>query len=198
MDKEKEVQIKFKVEFLGKTFPEYSGLEELRHWCAQFHKSGLTPSFAKGTLGNLSFRTGAGKEEFLITASAVGFKDDLKTEDFVLVSSVDMKDMVVYAYGKRAPSSESMLHYAIYKAREDVNAVFHGHCRKMLDNSDKFGIQETEKAEPYGSPELVDSVLKLLGDNAFIIMKEHGFLSLGKTMDIAGGQALKILAECAG
>ena len=83
-----------------------------------------------------------------------------------------------------------MLHYAVYKARSDVNAIFHGHYDAIL-NDKRFVC--TKKEEKYGSIELVNSVLEVLGNNNFVIMKNHGFLVMGKDMGEAGRLALSIV-----
>ena len=97
-----------------------------------------------------------------------------------------MREFTVYATGTRHPSSESMLHYAIYRQRPDVNAVFHGHCSELLQSATLLGITETEKKEPYGTIELVNSVLKISEKDNFLIMKKHGFISLGNSIKEAG------------
>ena len=55
---------------------------------------------------------------------------------------------------------------------------------------------ETEKEEEYGTVALVQGVLDVLGENNFLIMKNHGFISLGKTMQEAGELSLKMLERC--
>jgi ribulose-5-phosphate 4-epimerase/fuculose-1-phosphate aldolase len=85
-----------------------------------------------------------------------------------------------------------MLHYSIYRERKDVNAVFHGHCEKILKHSKELGVQSTLKEEAYGTVELAKRVLDILDDHDFLIMKDHGFISLGEDMDKAGEQVVKI------
>jgi len=180
---------KFKTQFLSDIVPDDPGIKELKHWCREFEKNGLMPCHAGGSFGNLSFRTG--EDEFIITAS--GFKDPSSKDSFVAVSSVDPEKKMVYGRGKKQPSSESMLHYMIYRKRKDINAVFHGHCEKILKNAYKIDAPSTLKEEPYGTIELAQSVLDVLGKNNFLIIKDHGFISLGESMDKAGELALKIL-----
>jgi len=108
------------------------------------------------------------------------------------VKDCDFKKKIVHAAGTREPSSESMLHYSIYRERNDVNAIFHGHSESILLIAQKLNIQQTLKEEPYGSIELVRSVLDILNQNNFIVMKNHGFLSLGKNMNEAMDRAMII------
>ena len=70
-----------------------------------------------------------------------------------------------------------------------IDQIFHGHSHELL-NSD---IISTEQEKPYGTKELVKEVLKVLDDNKVIIIKNHGFLSLGNTMNKAGNNIIKII-----
>ncbi len=42
---------------------------------------------------------------------------------------------------------------------------------------------------------LLGEVMKVLHNENFLVMKNHGFLSLGKTLDEAGNSALRIKRE---
>lgn len=180
MENGKKIAPKFKTHFLGTEIPSDPRLPELKYWCSQFHKFGLAPPYEGGSYGNLSFRLK--KNEFIITGSKIGLKENLGNDCFVRVVSCDFKNQIVSAYGKKEPSSESMLHYAIYEKRKDINAIFHGHNLSMLDKN----IPETKHAAPYGTIELVDSVLEIVNEGNLLIIKDHGFISLGKTMGEAG------------
>ncbi|MDD5593450.1 MAG: class II aldolase/adducin family protein [Candidatus Margulisbacteria bacterium] len=197
METPKKVIPKFKVDFIGAGAPHDQGLEELKRWCSIFHKKDLAPLYEHGSFGNLSFRIqgppGGQTDQFIITASGLKLKDDLTDDCFVKVVTVDLKQQLISAAGSRLPSSETMLHAAIYQDRRDVNAVFHGHSQAILKCRE---LTATQKEEPYGSRALVESVLPLLADNDFIIMKNHGFLSLGATMKAAGEKALEVLSNC--
>ena len=72
-------------------------------------------------------------------------------------------------------------------------AIFHGHSREILKKADQLGLPATETAEPFGSMELVRSVLGVLGNHSFLILRKHGFLSLGRTMREAGERAEAVL-----
>ncbi|MFA4858500.1 MAG: class II aldolase/adducin family protein [Candidatus Margulisiibacteriota bacterium] len=186
------MQPKFKVVFLGDNFPPDPRMEELKYWCNEFSRVGLMPRYAGGAFGNLSFRFNRGHGEFIITAS--GMKDTAKDDSFVMVTSIDFEQEIVYCHGLRAPSSESMLHYLIYQQRKDINAVFHGHCQKLLDCADKLKLPCTPKEEPYGTLALAQGVLKVLDNHQLVIMKNHGFIAVGKDMAEAGSVALQARA----
>ena len=190
MIEEKNVLPKFKTIFLSNTPPKDKGIAELIKWCAVFHEKELAPCYGKGTFGNLSYRIKPGSPQFIITASGLTSKDILKNADFVHVESADAGTYTVHATGIRAPSSESILHHVIYRARPEINAVFHGHCGKIMDNAAGLAIPCTSKEEPYGTKALIEEVLAIIKDNDFVVMKNHGFISLGKNMEEAGKRAL--------
>ena len=185
--------VKFKTRLVDKKIPKDSRLKELKYWCKKFHDLKLAPPYKGGSYGNLSFRIKKGLNQFVITGTKIGLKDCLADNCFVRVSEVDLNKGIVYSHGVKFPSSESMLHFAVYKARPDANAVFHGHSKEILRNSKKLlHLPVTVKKEPYGTLKLVKSVLDSLGDNNLIIMKGHGFLSLGKTMQKAGKNLINL------
>ena len=165
-------------------------IPELRWWCAVFHGHGLAPRQEGGSSGNLSFRLRDGGDGFIVTASGMRSKGGLKDDDFVLVESCDPGNGIVRARGMRQPSSESMMHWLIYKERKDVGAVFHGHCGDILAQAGNLRMLETRTEEQYGTLGLARSVLEVLDGGYFIILKGHGFVSLGRTMSEAGQRAL--------
>ena len=188
--------VKFRTEMISESVPKDPRIKELKYWCRAFHRYNLTPPHESGSCGNLSFRLENNKDPFIITGSRIGLKDALSDNCFVKVSSVDLKKGIVRADGIREPSSESMLHSAIYRRRKEVNAIFHGHSQKILSCASKLKIPETKQEDPYGSIELVQSVLKVLGSKSFLAIKKHGFISLGRTMEEAGELALQIYRKC--
>jgi ribulose-5-phosphate 4-epimerase/fuculose-1-phosphate aldolase len=182
----------FKTEFLDNSIPNDPRLEELKYWCREFQTRNLTPLYNERSLGNLSFRIKDKHDSFIITAAALALKDDLTDDSFVTVQSYDPENGIILARGLKEPSSESVLHFSIYRKRKDVNAVFHGHSGRIIYSSDNLALTSTKRFEQYGSIELVKSVLDVLGDELFLVMKKHGFLALGKTMEEAGTRAIKV------
>ncbi|OPY10633.1 MAG: L-ribulose-5-phosphate 4-epimerase [Syntrophaceae bacterium PtaB.Bin038] len=189
--------VKFRTEFLSGAVPADDRLEELKSWCAEFHRRGFAPPYGEFSQGNLSFRIRPDGDAFIITGSQVGWKDRLPDDRFVTVHGCDMERGIVSASGTRDPSSESMLHFAVYRARKDVQAVFHGHSREILRCAEPPShIPETREAQPYGSLELVRGVLDVLGKEDFVILKRHGFISLGRSMEEAGKRAIEVHRSC--
>jgi len=83
------------------------------------------------------------------------------------------------------------MHNEIYQRRNDINAVFHGHSEDFLKDGDKLNLPITEKEQPGGTLELMREVTKVLNNNNFILIKNHGFISLGDSMGTAGNLAIK-------
>ena len=190
------MRVSFSTTFTGTLPPVDPGIEELKGWCRTFHERGLTPSFEGSSLGNLSFRPDKGKDSFIITASQLELKDNLTEDAFVRVHACDADRGIVRASGIREPSSESMLHFEIYRARKEIGAIFHGHCAPILERAEERNLAVTRREEPFGSSALVRRVMEMLDDHTFIVMKNHGFLALGEDMESAGELALCVHGEC--
>jgi ribulose-5-phosphate 4-epimerase/fuculose-1-phosphate aldolase len=186
----KEGKIRFNITFVSDKIPSDVKIEELKEWCERFQKNGLTPEIEGNYTGNLSFRT---ENEFIITASGLKSKENLSNNCFVRVKSYNVRSNTVYAEGTRQPSSEAIMHFLIYKTLKQINAILHGHNDTMLVNTRKLKLPITATEHEPGSIELANEVLRVLGNNNLIVMKNHGFISMGKTMNEAGKQALAIL-----
>jgi L-fuculose-phosphate aldolase len=186
----KEGKIRFNISFVSDQVPRDPKIEELEEWCERFQRNGLTPEFEGNYTGNLSFRCRKG---FVITASGLKSKQNLSNDCFVYVKSYDKQTNTVYVEGRRQPSSEAVMHYLIYKRRKEVNAVFHGHNDAIVMNAEKLGFPVTGREHEPGTTSLAKEALKVLGDNNLIVLKNHGFISLGKTIEEAGELALATL-----
>ncbi len=190
------VGTKFTTVFFDDNPPQHQLLSELIYWCELFQEYELTPAHAGGTSGNLSFRINANSNEFVITGAGLKHKNKLGNEHFVHVKSCDLLQKVVNVCGSRLPSSESMMHYAIYQTLPHVNAIFHGHHQGILSFAEKLNIPTTEFECQYGSIELINSIMLLIEQNVeFFIIKNHGFISLGSSMKHAGERALSMLEQ---
>ena len=175
--------VKFKTKYINEIAPQHPKIKILKKWCKIFHEKNLAPPYSGGSFGNLSFRIESGKNKFIITGSRIGMKNSLTNDSFVEVISCDLEKKIVSVKGTREPSSEAMLHFAIYQEFPEINAIFHGH--RFLQN---FPV--TLKEEAYGTIELVNEALKTLLGNKIINMKNHGFISIGVNMDEAGKNVL--------
>lgn len=185
--------VKFETIFLKSSPPFHRKITELKKWCQIFHEQNLAPPYPGGSFGNLSFKTE--NDTFIITGSRIGLKNALTDDCFVEVFECNFDNTTIEVVGTREPSSETMLHAAIYQSRPDVRSIFHGHSPELLLHSQKLQIPETKEEKPYGTMELVSAVLKTIDRSDMIIMKNHGFIAVGKTMSETGELLLRQLEK---
>jgi len=188
--------VKFRAVAIDERFPRYPEIDDLKHWCKEFYDHGFTPEYEGGSAGNLSFRVGPKESQFVITGAGITSKSRILDNSLSQVKSCDLEKEIVYYYGTRKPSSETLVHYVIYQQRKDVNAVFHGHSEKILSCAGKYNLPQTKKEEPEGTNKLAKAVQEALGKENFLIMKNHGFISMGRTMKEAGDLAIKMQEKC--
>jgi L-fuculose-phosphate aldolase len=186
----KEGKIRFNIIFVSAEVPSDARIDELKDWCERFQKGGLTPEFEGNYTGNLSFRC---REGLVITASGLKSKQNLSNDCFVYVKNYDEHSNTVYVEGSRQPSSEAVMHYLIYETHKEVNAVFHGHNKAIVMNAEKLGFPVTEREHEPGTIALAKEALKSLDNKNLVVLKNHGFVSVGRTMKEAGELALATL-----
>ena len=175
---------RFKTIFVRKVLPSNGKIKELVHWGRLLCSHGLVSS--QGSEGNLSFRT---KRGFIITASAARLAH-LSSRNFVKVLSFNSREVQVV--GVHEPSSETLLHGLVYKNRLEVNAIFHFHDDEVVKNARRLGLPVTKRYYPYGTLELAKEAVSALDDHWFLVLKDHGCLSLGRTIDEAGKRAIEV------
>ncbi len=168
-------------------FPPNNKIPELNQWCKKFAEYGLAPKNEKEYAGNLSFRTPIG---FIITAAGTNL-GNLDGSDFIEVLGADSFTKRVIARGSKQPSSESILHYAVYQHRKDINAIFHGHDEIILNCSQELDLPVTRHEKPFGSNELMQEVMRILAACNYVVLKNHGFLALGRTLEETGRLAIQ-------
>lgn len=177
---------KFETVFLSKKIPVTKKSNELISWFRKLYLIGLAPEYKNGSSGNLSFRH---KDGFVIKSTQTYFKN-IKAHDLVFVKNFDLKNKIAYVYGKRTPSTELQMHYLIYKNKKKVNAVFHVHDYKTMKIARKHKIPITKVTET-GTEKIGYDVLSKLNIGNFVIMKNHGVVSVGGSMSEAGNTILK-------
>lgn len=146
-----------------------------------------------GTMGNVSMRivNTDGRELVAITPSGRHY-DLLKPGDMVIVDFEGKR-----IEGRLKPSVETMLHIAIYQARQQVNAVVHAHpvfssvvavaglkIPPILDDQVACLGGEIKVAEyaPSGTSAMVRNVVSALGARNAVLMANHGALGVGKDL----------------
>lgn len=144
--------------------------------------------------GNFSVRD---KEMGYIVITPTGMdRAEMLPEDVVVI---DMQGRVVEALTGKKPTSESMMHIAVYKARPDVGAIVHTHSK----NATAFAVMNKPipaivyelfllgckkgyiPVAPYGRPgtkELAQSVLKPLEISDVALMQAHGVIAVAKDL----------------
>lgn len=148
-----------------------------------------------GASGNVSLRIRRPDGDlFAVTASRVPYHRFQL--EHVLVVDAEIEPVV----GEGIPSSESLAHMGVYRARPDVGAVIHTHspyasafavaCQPVppvLDEQVVLLGGHVEVAE-YGasaSEELATNAVAALGDRAAVLLRHHGVLGAGADLDEA-------------
>lgn len=150
-----------------------------------------------GSSGNVSVRLGAG---LLITPSGIP-PSELRRTDLVRIDAEGRA-----APDSRTPSSELPMHRAVYGARPDVGAVVHSHSRFATALAclrrgipplhymvAAVGGRDVPCADyaTFGSPELSQRILEVLGERLGCLLANHGQLALGADLP----HALRVAEE---
>jgi L-fuculose-phosphate aldolase len=143
-----------------------------------------------GTSGNLSMRVGS---DVLVTGSGTVL-GELTAGDLVLVSSSG--DVLS---GDLPPTSELPLHLAVYQAFPAAGAVAHAHSPASIAvglTHDVLppvhyltvrlgGVVRVADYATFGSPELATSVVEGLADRSAVLMRNHGSVAHGESIEQA-------------
>ncbi len=158
-----------------------------------------TRGLVSGTAGNVSARLEqkGGPDLYLVTPAAMPY-ERMTADDLVVV---DQEIEPVDSEG--IPSTESMLHLAIYRARPEVKAVMHTHSvyatvaavtgRPIPPIVDELVINIGGPVEvaDYGAPaseELAEAAVQALGDRRAVLLRNHGLCGVGGNP----GEALEV------
>lgn len=156
----------------------------------QMENSGLTIE----TWGNISCRDEKTQLVYL-TPSAIAYNKI--EEDDVVVCKLD--GTIVEA--KRKPTIEMEMHLAIYRTRDDVNAIIHTHpiystvygaqgrsIPMIIDEAAQI-LCDTCQCADYGLPgtvKLAENIVKALGQKSnACLAHSHGAVCVGKNMESA-------------
>ena len=181
--------VKFKCLKGGSTFAFDERLAELNAWAFILAELGLTPVHPGGAYGNQSYRSGP--SSLIITKSGMIPERGLVPDNYVHIDGFDKDSGTFFIRGMSNPSSESILHYCIYREFADVGAIMHGHSQLLEQFAVHLEIPVTSTFLPYGTFELAESAVELLQSGAgFILLKNHGFVAIDKDVDSTGNLVL--------
>jgi L-fuculose-phosphate aldolase len=171
--------------------------KELREQVATTALSLLTTRLVVNTSGNVSIRVG---EEIVITPSGTDY-DSLSPQDICVVTmDGDWVD------GELLPSSETPLHIAVYRSDPEIQAIVHTHSvhatavTTLVDKLPAIHYQMLDlggevPVAPYatfGSIELAESVVSALPGYKAVLMKNHGSITVAKTLKKALARAVNL------
>jgi len=131
--------------------------------------------------GNLSVRHKSG---FFISASGSNL-GCFEENEIIFVERCRVESEQVFYYGPANPSSESMMHWLIYKNRPEAAAVIHAHDEYATRSDLLAGkIEESNREEPYGTIELANMAIETFKRaERIIVLKNHGYVAIGPDLD---------------
>lgn len=154
--------------------------------CGAIYQRGLVSA----TGGNLSVRLSDGL--FLITRTGSSFKD-LVDEDLL---TIDREGVVVEGDG--SPSTETPIHLALYRVRDDVGSIIHAHPpyatafavlgkpipSVTVQASELLGEVKVIKYEHPGSEALTKRCVDVFKDMSVncALLEKHGVLVVGRNI----------------
>ncbi len=147
------------------------------------HARDLTPSYGPGDHGNLSCRTSTG---CLISASQTR-KASLRADQLArVVEYTRTPDGARVTYeGCAQPSTDAAMHAELYRRRPDIAAIVHAHDNAVLARAQALGLPVTATSARTNSWALVDEVVALSARHDYIVLRDHGVVALGPSLDAA-------------
>ncbi len=168
---------------------------EIRKQVCEYAKKMAAAGWATGSSGNVSARVVGEDDVYAITPTSVPY-DVLEPHNIVVCD--EEGDEVIDL--ENAPSFELPMHVAVYKARPEINAVFHTHASfSTVLSVVRLPLPPfVEEMMPYlggeivvadygqsGSDELAEAAVKGLGKKAATLIANHGNLCVGKNLQKA-------------
>jgi L-fuculose-phosphate aldolase len=158
--------------------------------CKELVRLGLTT----GTSGNVSVRV-SGSSQVVVSPTSVRYETMLVSD--VCTVDLDSGDQVD---GDRNPTTELLMHLAVYRARPDAGAVIHAHTLHttalsllgkgippIMDEQVQLLGGEVALCPHMlpGSEALAGTVVEHLGDRRAVILAHHGMLACGRDVQQA-------------
>lgn len=171
-------------------------LEDLKQQVVQTAKKADALGMCKHKSGNFSiFDPASG----CVVLSPSGIAREVLCAQQVCVLDLDAN--VIEWDGAAKPSSEALMHLAIYRARPDARAVVHTHARyctafavlnrpipPIVYECSYLGRSATVPVAPYGRPGTADLAQKaaaVLQNADCCLLQSHGAVALGENMGAA-------------
>lgn len=129
--------------------------------------------------GSISVRAPVG---FLITATHTP-KDRIEQRLSLVVEYDRRRNSVVWS-GPEPPSSSVAMHAAIYSRFGNVKVIIHSHC-KRITYSQSLEAVRTRSFVPDGISPGLEEAIEVLSCHGFTVLKGHGEVALGETVDEA-------------
>ena len=168
------------------------GYEAARQQVAEVARKMAAAGLVSGTSGNASARLPEG----LMAITPMGGRcEEASSEEIVVVDAE-----LTTVEGDRAPSSESLLHAAVYAARPDVGGVVHTHAvyssaaavagveiPPIVDEMvvTLGGAVRVSEYAPPASAEVAERVLSALGSRDAALIRNHGAIAVGESPSAA-------------
>lgn len=173
--------VKFNHTRLKQRFDFDHRLKELNRVAYLFSQLGLTPVHPQGAYGNQSYRSS--ETSFIITRSGMIPSKNLDIDNYCEIAGYTRATTTFLIHGTSIPSSESFLHNEIYTSLPHIRVILHGHSPLLNDYAEELVLPVTARFYEYGTQELAQSALLLARQGIlFFILKDHGFVALGKTI----------------
>jgi len=192
------VGVKFHAERLSEELPPgvFDLYDAFARNCGRLREHGMTP--ANG--GNLSIRHGDG---FVISSSGCNL-GCIEQEELIFVERCDLESEHAWYRGPINPSSETFMHWLIFRGYPEANAIVHAHDEfatrpELLEGE----VEQSEREEPYGTIELAHmAIATFKRAKRIIVLKNHGYVAIGpdfdKVCDLIIETHLRLLAKGTG
>jgi len=168
-------------------------MEEIKEQIIKIGSRMAAAGLVTGAWGNISGRL-PGKNLYVITPSGIPY-DAIEETDLVVVDDVGH-----IIEGDRKPSTELMLHTAIYNSFSQVGAIVHSHsiyasslavAGKTLPAILEDQVQLVGGAVPVaryaraGTADLAVASVEALGQSKAVLLANHGLVGVGRTVEEA-------------